>query len=240
MPTTPLLRFRGISNHWNRLISDHFMKSRSRRMILLPAYFQSLQAIDRSVHTILKLPYPFKNKKSYTDVNIVGSVSGIYINRYNTNLILALDVKKMVFSEIYFPCGCDLSYVENLGPLGALSGRLHVFHVTNVFSYLNCNAPAKFELWAMNDDNHGIKKPWLKVLTSDAPAYSCFPLRIIDVENIVLLNVKNEKQLIIFDMLKESYKVYEMNMCVHGIWRSQAMEYVESLISPSSLCSSLI
>ncbi|KAF5805919.1 putative F-box-like domain superfamily protein [Helianthus annuus] len=44
LPKQPILRFRCLSKHWNRLLSDHFMKSRSRRMILLPT--RPLHAID--------------------------------------------------------------------------------------------------------------------------------------------------------------------------------------------------
>ncbi|MFS7937608.1 putative F-box domain-containing protein [Helianthus anomalus] len=43
LPKQPILRFRCLSKHWNPLLSDHFMKSRSRRMILLPT---------RPLHTI--------------------------------------------------------------------------------------------------------------------------------------------------------------------------------------------
>ncbi|XP_076954713.1 F-box/kelch-repeat protein At3g23880-like [Bidens hawaiensis] len=79
MPTKPLLRLRCLSKHWNRTISDHFMKSRSRRMILIP--YKPLQVMDTAAHSISELPLPnFMNpgSKEYRHI-IVGTYNGILL-----------------------------------------------------------------------------------------------------------------------------------------------------------------
>ncbi|KAI3793447.1 hypothetical protein L1987_36066 [Smallanthus sonchifolius] len=66
LPGKPLLRLRCVSKHWNCLISDpYFMKSRSRRMILLPfTRPRPLVVIDENVavkdkaHSMVGVHYP--------------------------------------------------------------------------------------------------------------------------------------------------------------------------------------
>ncbi|KAJ0789217.1 putative F-box domain, galactose oxidase/kelch, beta-propeller, F-box associated interaction [Helianthus annuus] len=156
--------------------------------------------------------------------------AGIFVNgflywlavRENLPLILALDVKKMVFSEIQLPyIHC---YVDCLGASG---GHLYVFR-----EYYD-----RFELWMMKE--HGIEKEksWSKVLTSNGLA-TVRPLAILDGGKIVML--KNKKEVIIYDMWNDSYEVYKLNMSIISSGKLLAMEYVPSLISPSRLCSSLI
>ncbi|XP_076904179.1 F-box protein At4g22390-like [Bidens hawaiensis] len=85
LPTKPLVWSRCLSKHWNSLISDYFMKSRSRRMILLP--LKPLQAMHNTVpgdvgfHLIStsRLPYPFNNLVSEGLVKIVGTFDGIVV-----------------------------------------------------------------------------------------------------------------------------------------------------------------
>ncbi|XP_076936755.1 uncharacterized protein LOC143604038, partial [Bidens hawaiensis] len=62
LPGMPLLGFQCVSKHWNRVISDpYFMKSRSRRMILLPIP-RPLAVIDDNVpaedeaHSTVRIP----------------------------------------------------------------------------------------------------------------------------------------------------------------------------------------
>ncbi|KAI3706074.1 hypothetical protein L1987_76327 [Smallanthus sonchifolius] len=318
LPTKALLRLRCLSKHWNRLISDEFMKSRSRRMILLS--FKPLHAIDNTVHSVVSLRSHFKNQENYDHhVIIVGTFNGIvflvckdmilynpltgafkivpdppFRSNYGFNdsyvhgfcygtttddlkivrltngtgfyqaacfgdvsslkegswrtksktmvrnclikqyagtfvngflywiaisehggLVVALNVKKMVFSEIELP----------------FFQRLQVLHVTDVYNRL--------ELWVMNEE-HGMEKTWSKVLTSNVVADFNIPLSIIDVGKIVLKDRSEVQVIYIYDMLKDSYEVYRVTPNCGGswLWRIQAMEYVESLISPSDLCSS--
>ncbi|XP_076890988.1 F-box protein CPR1-like [Bidens hawaiensis] len=93
LPGKPLLRFKSASKHWNRLISDpNFMKSRSRRMIILP-FPRPLVVIDDNVpaedeaHSMVKIPSPFKHRipsplayqDEGTEVSIVGTLNGIVL-----------------------------------------------------------------------------------------------------------------------------------------------------------------
>ncbi|XP_076904181.1 putative F-box protein At3g16210 [Bidens hawaiensis] len=324
MPIKPLLRLRCLSKHWNHTISDHFMKSRSRRMILLP--FKPLQVMDTAAHSVSELPFPnFINPGSEDRLIIGGTYNGImllvhidmilynpltgayktvpnppplesststnygfcygtslddlkivrlinersgfdqesrwcdvfslkkgswsttsrtlvrafytidyagtFVNgflywravRGNMHLIVALDVKEMVFSEIQIPTSSRL---------GTLGGRLHVF----------LDIITKFELWVMNE--HGMEKPWSKALmTTNALTGYSIPLLIMGAGKIVMLRIwrRKPKHIIIYDMLNDSEEIYEVQAGALGkIWKSHAMEYVESLISPSHLCSNLI
>ncbi|XP_076954704.1 putative F-box protein At3g16210 [Bidens hawaiensis] len=299
MPTKPLLRLRCLSKQWNPTISDHFMKSRSRRMILLP--FKPLQVMDTATHSVSELPFPnFMNPGSEGHLIIGGTYNGIVllvlkdmilynpitgayktvpnpppsksstnfdqdsrwcdvfslkkgswsttsrtlvrafyiidssgtfangflywrVVRGNTHLIVALDVKEMVFSEIRLP-------LSSL--LGTLGGSLSLFRYTST----------KFELWVKNE--HGMEKPWSKVLmTTNALTGYNTPMSIMDAGKIVMLRAGRRKpmQIIIYDMLKDSQEIYEVKARnLSRIWKLQAMEYVESLISPSHLCSNLI
>ncbi|XP_076904180.1 putative F-box protein At3g16210 [Bidens hawaiensis] len=323
LPTKPLLRLRCLSKHWNRTISDHFMKSRSCRMILLP-YKLPLQVMDTAAHSISDLPLPnFMNPGSeeYRHV-IVGAYNGIvlivlkdmilynpltgayrtvpnppplesstsirYGFCYETSLdelkivrlnnmigldqgsrwcgvfslkkgswsttsrtsvracgiidkagtflngflywvasrlngyfiLVALDVKEMVLSEMQLP---------DFGFLGTSGGRL----------YLLLNTSTKFELWVMNE--YGVEKSWSKVMTSNSPTGFITPLLIMDVGKVIVLKVKERIQIVIYDMLKDSEDIYEMQpRTLSSIWNAHAVEYVESLISPSHLCSSII
>ncbi|PWA71577.1 F-box domain-containing protein [Artemisia annua] len=81
LPGKPLIRFRCVSKHWYRLISDPcFMKSRSRQMILF-GYPWPLVVIDDNVpvedkaHSMLKIP----SLLEYTKVYIVGTFNGLVI-----------------------------------------------------------------------------------------------------------------------------------------------------------------
>ncbi|XP_076904182.1 putative F-box protein At3g16210 [Bidens hawaiensis] len=334
LQTKPLVRFRCLSKHWNRLISDYFMKSRSRRMILLP--FQSLLAIrhtlpwDKTVHYVStsRIPSPFNYLGTEDHVQVVGAFDGIVVllckdilmlfnpltgsfkivphppldssNRVDTYglcygetlddlkivklrlrvrypyrvscdvfslkkglwstksiklderyivdrllkerfgifangylywialkkpdgmyVTIALDVKEMVLSEIPLPCK-----FSSRDSLCTLSGRLHFFHKSNM----------TYELWVMNED--GMEKSCSKVLTSNINL-SNFSILFsnIDTGKIIMIDNKDGLQIKIYDMLKESYDAYNLHWIVGSLQGSQAMEYVESLISPSYLYS---
>ncbi|KAI3799716.1 hypothetical protein L1987_35015 [Smallanthus sonchifolius] len=115
LPGKPLLRLRCVSNRWNALISDpYFMKSRSRRMILLP-YTRPLVAIDEKVpvkdkaHSMVGIHYPLE--KSMV-VSIVGTFNGI--------VLLALtDFYKSLRCELvlYNPLTCASNKLLVMDPL---------------------------------------------------------------------------------------------------------------------------
>lgn len=77
LPTKPLFRFKSVSKHWNRVISDpHFIKARSRRTILLPV--QPFHAIDNTDYSMVKLGFPLGNHEG-NDIILVGSVNRIVL-----------------------------------------------------------------------------------------------------------------------------------------------------------------
>ncbi|XP_076954724.1 uncharacterized protein LOC143629297 [Bidens hawaiensis] len=141
-------------------------------------------------------------------------------------ILIALDVKEMVISKI-LPLPRNFNLRDSLC---TLNGRLH-------FLYKSLMA---HELWVMNDD--GMEKSWSKVLTlniNNALSGFHIPLSIIDTGKIVIMNGhENERQIIIYDIIKDSQEIYEVQArYLNRIWKLQAMEYVESLISPSHLFS---
>ncbi|KAM0055456.1 putative F-box domain, galactose oxidase/kelch, beta-propeller, F-box associated interaction [Helianthus debilis subsp. tardiflorus] len=79
VPTKPLFRFKSLSKHWNRVISDpEFIKSRSRRMIFLPS-LPFDHAIDNTgAPSMAKLTSPIIYPKLYKGITIVGSFNGIF------------------------------------------------------------------------------------------------------------------------------------------------------------------
>ncbi|XP_071729335.1 F-box protein CPR1-like [Rutidosis leptorrhynchoides] len=83
VPGKSLLRFKCVSQHWNRLISDpYFMKSRSRRMILLKHPTPLVVIDEMAPPNLIKIPYPNNNfikEIECTDISIVGTMNGIVI-----------------------------------------------------------------------------------------------------------------------------------------------------------------
>ncbi|PWA82931.1 F-box domain-containing protein [Artemisia annua] len=150
--------------------------------------------------------------------------NGVFVNgfmywsgyNYIRRMILALDVKNMIFSEIK-PC----APVSLLHPLGTFKGSLCA---------ICFQTSPKYELWVMNE------KSWSKVcsLTSlwkDNYIRTSLNMGmcILDEGKIVMLKDLNE--VIIYDMLKDSYKKVKTVMKRRpGL---QAVEYMESCVSLS-------
>ncbi|MFS8028071.1 putative F-box domain, galactose oxidase/kelch, beta-propeller, F-box associated interaction [Helianthus anomalus] len=114
LPGKPLLRFRCVSKHWNRVISDpYFMKSRSRRMILL-SHTRPLVVIDDNVptedegHSMVRIPSPLLHEKG-THVMIVGTLNGI--------VVLALhDTSLRCHLILYNPLTCASKILVAMDP----------------------------------------------------------------------------------------------------------------------------
>ncbi|KAJ0584666.1 putative F-box domain, galactose oxidase/kelch, beta-propeller, F-box associated interaction [Helianthus annuus] len=84
LPRKPLFRLKCLSKHWNRLISEHFIKLRSRRMMFLPslpfhAIDNTATSEDMTPSKMIKLSSPSINTGSYKEVTIVGSFNGIVL-----------------------------------------------------------------------------------------------------------------------------------------------------------------
>ncbi|KAJ0837778.1 putative F-box domain-containing protein [Helianthus annuus] len=123
LPGKPLLRFRCVSKHWNSLISDpYFLKSRSRRMILL-SHTRPLVVIDDNVpaedegHSMVRIPSPLLHEKC-THVMIVGTLNGI--------VVLALhDTSLRSHLILYNPLTCASKILVAMDPPS--SGYPYVF-----------------------------------------------------------------------------------------------------------------
>ncbi|PWA90252.1 F-box domain-containing protein [Artemisia annua] len=95
LPAKPLLRFRGVSKYWNRMLREPcFMNLRSRRTIILPLS-ETLILIDDNVptddtpHSVLKRFYPLANlRKINVIVRVIGTFNGIVLLGYMHKMIL--------------------------------------------------------------------------------------------------------------------------------------------------------
>ncbi|KAK9061425.1 hypothetical protein SSX86_018606 [Deinandra increscens subsp. villosa] len=88
LPGKPLLRFRCVSKHWNRLISDpYLMKMRSRRMIILP-FPRPLVAIDDKAHSMVRIRSPIDHQEEDTRLSLVGTLNNgiVLLSFYDTDL----------------------------------------------------------------------------------------------------------------------------------------------------------
>ncbi|PWA57971.1 F-box domain-containing protein [Artemisia annua] len=168
------------------------------------------------------------NSVYYFDGNYNDSV---FVNGYlywmvhdcrRRGVILALDLKNMIFSEIEFPC----AQVKTCY-LGTFKGSLCAI-------CLQTNNP-KYELWVIK--GHGLKKSWSKVcsLTSllEEKCISTFHrwnmlMCILDEGKIVM---DKNGDVIIYDMLNDSHKKVQTLTSRH--YGLQAIEYVESCASLS-------
>ncbi|KAJ0704851.1 putative F-box domain-containing protein [Helianthus annuus] len=119
LPGKPLLRFRRVSKHWNRLISDpYFMKLRSRRVILL-TYTRPLVVIDENTYYVTRI----RHHLQHTRVSIVGTFNGI--------VLLALyDYTCLEYCQLilYNPLTCASKKLVSMGePYKPLDGYVFGF-----------------------------------------------------------------------------------------------------------------
>ncbi|PWA58284.1 F-box domain-containing protein [Artemisia annua] len=135
-------------------------------------------------------------------------------------LIVALDIKEKVFSEILIPSGCKWRR------LGTFNGRLCMI----------CIQANDVELWVMNE--HGFGKSWLRKCSSDRASLGGYDnlVCVLDDGKLLCLNYKSQK-LIVFDMFKESYKEVNTLISFGELGKLGGIEYVESLASPSDMLS---
>ncbi|PWA38902.1 F-box domain-containing protein [Artemisia annua] len=140
-------------------------------------------------------------------------------------LILALDIKNMEFSEIEFPTKRTFRSVT----LGTLNGHLCMI----------CSNSSCCEVWQCN--KHGTAESWSKKYSSKLLSrgnylYEFEPVSMLDEGKIVM--IKGSNQVIIHDILKDPNKEVKALTTPYDISRTQIIEYVETLVSPSNLYSS--
>ncbi|PWA36667.1 F-box domain-containing protein [Artemisia annua] len=155
-------------------------------------------------------------------------------------LLLALNIRYMIFSEIKFPPKHGLKKKKKkkitsnfLFPsiiLGTLDGCLCIV----------CSNCSKLEVWVSK--THGFVESWEKRYTSTLVSrgnylYKFEPFTILDDGKIVMLKIPN--QVIILDILNDSDKEVNTVTTPSEISGTQAFEYMETLVSPYDICSSL-
>ncbi|MFS7937785.1 hypothetical protein Hanom_Chr05g00431771 [Helianthus anomalus] len=143
----------------------------------------------------------------------------LVIKTHSLPLILALDIKTMVFSEIKVPDG------YRLNRLGTYNRRLCM-----ICSQKNVE---RHELGAMNE--HGFGESLCTLASSFAllisHAFAYWQMCILD-DGKLLMSVSSP-ELINDDMFKDSCKAVNVSR-LEG--RLQSLEYVENTISPSDIC----
>ncbi|KAI3706067.1 hypothetical protein L1987_76320 [Smallanthus sonchifolius] len=213
------------------------MKPRSRRMIP----FHAIDMMNTDDPSMLKLRSPFDQEETYQDFNIAGSfnASGT-IYAYGFGYGTTADDLKIVRLRNHLSAfqNCMRSLVLKHGHGADLSGtitfvviraRLQMDFCTGFQSQRYCQC--RRELWVMKE--HGLGKTWSMVcLLESVFGSSC----ILDDGKLLILTLS--EQLVIYDMFKDSYKEVNALMSFRqlGSWL-QAVEYVESSISPSGICS---
>lgn len=137
-------------------------------------------------------------------------------------LIVALDFKEQVFSEILIPSGCKW-------------GRLGTFNERLCMIYIQAN---DVELWVWVMNEHGFGKSWLRKCSSDRASIKGYDdlVCILDDGKLLFLNYESQK-LIVFDMFKESYKEVNTLSSFGRLSKLGGIEYVESFASPSDMLS---
>ncbi|KAM0053730.1 putative F-box domain-containing protein [Helianthus debilis subsp. tardiflorus] len=219
LPGKPLLQFRCVSKHWNGLISDpYFMKSRSRRMILLP-FTRPLVVIDDT--EAVKLPHsPLEHEEE------------VFFG------ILALNVKDMVFSNIKQPDELPFMQATLLGSIGGC------LCVTNKVDY------NRFNVWLMKEEWSWMKAHSFALIPFPLETSYLFPICILGNGQILFKSCSH--QFVIYDTSNDSHKTLNGLPTVKEIKTSSdfnitymfyhfhdlcCIECVESLVSPSDLCS---
>ncbi|GJW52941.1 F-box domain containing protein [Tanacetum coccineum] len=166
-----------------------------------------------------------------------GSDVGTFLNGslywFAVNKIVALNVNEMVISEIHLPC----ERVRTDSHLGTLHGCLSM--ITRHENYVK-----RFDMWVMKTDQ-GVKNSWSKsrllTLADLKHIYRVEIINLMDDGRILMTGLmeverngttRKEKELIIYDTSKDSYKVLSGRPShMYGI-HINAIQYEESLISP--------
>ncbi|XP_071738818.1 F-box protein CPR1-like [Rutidosis leptorrhynchoides] len=237
LPGKSLLRFRCVSKHWNRLISDpSFMKSRSRRMILLKHPMPFI-VLDTKDHSIINIPNSLLEEKECKEVYIVGTQTGIVVLaitdfslRTHMYLYNPLTRASKLLDVMDRPCPERSSSYEFGFGYGATSDK-------------NDDG---FELWVKKEDeNNSWSKERSFTFGLDSNYFKKFHPVCILVDGRILLT-DGYNQFVICDTTKDSYVTISHNLInpdfdirlitLSDFKRIRSVEYVESLVSPSDLC----
>ncbi|GJY71478.1 hypothetical protein Tco_0475181 [Tanacetum coccineum] len=143
-------------------------------------------------------------------------------------MVVQLDIENMVFSEIPLP-----AFIDGVHGVDTLDGCLYAFVV--------CHGLYGFCVM----EEHGTEKSWSKVcwfpsILEDGE-YNLYPTGILDGGKIVMSSSEDKDQIKIYDMLSGLYESYKTLDTLKGIcsWKINIIEYLETLESPSDMCTTL-
>ncbi|PWA46502.1 F-box domain-containing protein [Artemisia annua] len=154
----------------------------------------------------------------------------------STKLILALDIKKIALSTINVPNRCGFCRYSNLTRYRqwkyceAILGKVH-----GCLCIINLGSDGlMFNLWVMKEQ--GVGNSWSIAHSFRLQIVGLFlPICILDNGKILFLDMSKNKKVIIYDTSNDSNKEFIFpampSMTVYGT------EYVQTLVSPSNMCS---
>ncbi|GJV74524.1 F-box domain containing protein [Tanacetum coccineum] len=158
------------------------------------------------------------NMKRIKFEHCVGTFANGFLHwvAYNNRQLLII-LKDMVLSEMHLP-------------FSKSTIRAHLGTIDGCLCSLNKDNADRFELWVLEE--HGGEKSWL-------PKYSftCKPYHIsvcILASGRILM--KSPSELIIYDCLENTYEKLNISSDYKYQNKMYAVEYVESLVSPSDIC----
>ncbi|KAM0058605.1 putative F-box domain-containing protein [Helianthus debilis subsp. tardiflorus] len=151
-----------------------------------------------------------------------GSLYWLATMEYGDNMLIAVDVKDLVLSEICLPFEIKRGWY--LTPLGTINGCL---------CSLNQITDSKFDMWVMKEHDQ-----WSKIYSLELPLNEMTYDALCILDGRRILMVDSSKNLIIYDTLKKWYKRFNISIKNVHLYRVHALEYVESLVSPLDMCSS--
>ncbi|KAD4384739.1 hypothetical protein E3N88_24907 [Mikania micrantha] len=163
----------------------------------------------------------------YFKYNVGHFVNGfLYWIAYFRSMLIAINVNDMVISEICLPFQIGSELILN--PLGTMDGYLCSLQpITN----------GGFDMWVMKEENqwsiiYSFQLAGLPLNDVDLPYCA---IRILERRRILMWN-PHSGNLIIYDTSKASYKT--LNISIEGQYLDevQALEYVETLVSPLDMC----
>ncbi|PWA94913.1 ubiquitin fusion degradation protein UFD1 [Artemisia annua] len=160
------------------------------------------------------------------DANFWGDDVGTFLNGslywFALNKIVALNVNEMVISEIHLP----FKGIKAGTHLGTLHGCLWMITKTD--------RPFRFNMWVMKTEQ-GVKISWSEsrslILHLEYKYCGFLILNLMDDGRILMMGGNNE--LIICDTSKDTYKVLSGGLSNADSINLNAIEYEESLLSPS-------
>ncbi|XP_076900835.1 F-box/kelch-repeat protein At3g23880-like [Bidens hawaiensis] len=175
--------------------------------------------------------------------------AGLYLNDFlywlTTRFVLALNVKKMVFSNIELP-------LASKGALNACSSGLPFGTIGGCLCVISKIGTVRFDVWLMKEECS-----WMKAHSftfgSEVNCFKVFnPMCILSNGKILMTN--SSLQLAIYDTSKDSYKMinglatlddfkrintmsdFKKMFNIYEFKHLRSIEYVESLVSPSDIC----